>query len=234
MESLSRLPLYLQVKNYITGMIDSGKYTPDSKLPTEKELMQTLSVGRATVRAALMELEHEGVIYKRHGVGTFVSKKKRISPFEPIISFTYSLERMGLEIRNVLISSALENPSGELLEHWSSDMTVGKISRVRLAGGEPVALEDSYFTEELYEIVKVLKPETSLAHAILNSDGVDIERLDMRVILRKASEYERTELKLNPGERVAELTRWTFNGTEAVNFVKFVVCERFVQIPFGK
>lgn len=36
MDSLSRLPLYLQVKNYITSMIDSGDYPADSKLPTEK------------------------------------------------------------------------------------------------------------------------------------------------------------------------------------------------------
>ena len=42
MDSLSRLPLYLQVKNYITSMIDSGDYPADSKLPTEKELMKTL------------------------------------------------------------------------------------------------------------------------------------------------------------------------------------------------
>ena len=46
MDSLSRLPLYLQVKNYITSMIDSGDYPADSKLPTEKELMKTLGAGR--------------------------------------------------------------------------------------------------------------------------------------------------------------------------------------------
>ena len=234
MESLSRLPLYLQVKNYITAMIDSGRYPPDSKLPTEKELMKSLSVGRATVRSALLELEHEGRIYKRHGVGTFVAAKKKISPFEPIISLTYSLERMGLEIRNVVMLSEIIAPSGELLEHWSPDMRVGKLSRLRLAGGEPVAVEDSYFTEELYNAVKNLPPETSLAHTILSSDGVDIERVDMKIVLREATEYERTELKLQHDERVAELTRWTFSDSKAVNFVRFIVCERFVQAPFGE
>ena len=103
MDSLSRLPLYLQVKNYITSMIDSGDYPADSKLPTEKELMKTLGVGRATVRSALSELEHDGRIYKRHGVGTFVSSNKWMPAFEPIISLTYSLERLGMEIRNVII-----------------------------------------------------------------------------------------------------------------------------------
>lgn len=121
MDSLSRLPLYLQVKNYITSMIDSGDYPADSKLPTEKELMKTLGVGRATVRSALSELEHDGRIYKRHGVGTFVSSNKWMPAFEPIISLTYSLERLGMEIRNVIISSGLEYPKGELAKNFPQD-----------------------------------------------------------------------------------------------------------------
>lgn len=121
MDSLSRLPLYLQVKNYITSMIDSGDYPADSKLPTEKELMKTLGVGRATVRSALSELEHDGRIYKRHGVGTFVSSNKWMPAFEPIISLTYSLERLGMEIRNVIISSGLEYPKGELVKNFPQD-----------------------------------------------------------------------------------------------------------------
>ncbi|HCD90930.1 MAG TPA: hypothetical protein DEQ52_04355, partial [Ruminococcaceae bacterium] len=159
MDSLSRLPLYLQVKNYITSMIDSGDYPADSKLPTEKELMKTLGVGRATVRSALSELEHDGRIYKRHGVGTFVSSNKWMPAFEPIISLTYSLERLGMEIRNVIISSGLEYPKGELAKNFPQDKKIGRLSRLRLAGGETVAIEDSYFTEELYNTVRSLDPD---------------------------------------------------------------------------
>ena len=184
MDSLSRLPLYLQVKNYITSMIDSGDYPADSKLPTEKELMKTLGVGRATVRSALSELEHDGRIYKRHGVGTFVSSNKWMPAFEPIISLTYSLERLGMEIRNVIISSGLEYPKGELAKNFPQDKKIGRLSRLRLAGGETVAVEDSYFTEELYNTVRSLDPDKSVAHAILDSDGVDVDRIDMKIVLR--------------------------------------------------
>ena len=221
MDSLSRLPLYLQVKNYITSMIDSGDYPADSKLPTEKELMKTLGVGRATVRSALSELEHDGRIYKRHGVGTFVSSNKWMPAFEPIISLTYSLERLGLEIRNVIISSGLEYPK------------IGRLSRLRLAGGETVAVEDSYFTEELYNTVRSLDPDKSVAHAILDSDGVDVDRIDMKIVLRLPTAKEQKQLKLAPGERVAQLTRWTFSADKAINYVRFVMRERLVQTPFG-
>ena len=233
MDSLSRLPLYLQVKNYITSMIDSGDYPADSKLPTEKELMKTLGVGRATVRSALSELEHDGRIYKRHGVGTFVSSNKFMPAFEPIISLTYSLERLGLEIRNVIISSGLEYPKGELAKNFPQDKKIGRLSRLRLAGGETVAVEDSYFTEELYNTVQSLDPDKSVAHAILDSDGVDVDRIDMKIVLRMPTAKEQKQLKLAPGERVAQLTRWTFSADKAINYVRFVMRERLVQTPFG-
>lgn len=140
MDSLSRLPLYLQVKNYITSMIDSGDYPADSKLPTEKELMKTLGVGRATVRSALSELEHDGRIYKRHGVGTFVSSNKWMPAFEPIISLTYSLERLGMEIRNVIISSGLEYPKGELANNFPQDKKSADSADCALPAARPLPL----------------------------------------------------------------------------------------------
>ena len=233
MDSLSRLPLYLQVKNYITSMIDSGDYPADSKLPTEKELMKTLGVGRATVRSALSELEHDGRIYKRHGVGTFVSSNKWLPAFEPIISLTYSLERLGMEIRNVIISSGLEYPKGELAKNFPQDKKIGRLSRLRLAGGETVAVEDSYFTEELYNTVRSLDPDKSVAHAILDSDGVDVDRIDMKIVLRMPTAKEQKQLKLAPGARVAQLARGTFSADKAINYVRFVMRERLVQTPFG-
>ena len=69
--------LYIYVKEYIMKLIISGNYPAHSQLPTEYELMETLDVGRATVRAALAQLENEGTIYKRQGVGTFVSERSK-------------------------------------------------------------------------------------------------------------------------------------------------------------
>ena len=195
--------------------------------------MKTLGVGRATVRSALSELEHDGRIYKRHGVGTFVSSNKWMPAFEPIISLTYSLERLGMEIRNVIISSGLEYPKGELAKNFPQDKKIGRLSRLRLAGGETVAVEDSYFTEELYNTVRSLDPDKSVAHAILDSDGVDVDRIDMKIVLRLPTAKEQKQLKLAPGERVAQLTRWTFSADKAINYVRFVMRERLVQTPFG-
>lgn len=72
LDKASYTPLYIQVREYILNRIRMGDYKVGDRLPTEKELMEQLQVGRATVRAALNELEHEGQVEKRHGIGTFV------------------------------------------------------------------------------------------------------------------------------------------------------------------
>jgi DNA-binding GntR family transcriptional regulator len=41
LDSKTRLPLYIQVKDYLIGLTASGVYPPGTKLPTENALMDT-------------------------------------------------------------------------------------------------------------------------------------------------------------------------------------------------
>ena len=52
--------------------ITRGTYRPGSQLPTEAELCEMLGVSRTVVREALRVLEDDGLVARRHGVGTFV------------------------------------------------------------------------------------------------------------------------------------------------------------------
>ena len=53
-------------------MIDSGEFSQNRQLPTERRLSEALGVGRRTVRQALEVLELDGVIWRRQGKGTFL------------------------------------------------------------------------------------------------------------------------------------------------------------------
>ena len=97
--------LYSYVKEYIMKLIISGKYPAHSQLPTEYELMETLDVGRATVRAALAQLENEGTIYKRQGVGTFVSERSKHYGLEPFLSLNFTLKHVGMKNNNEVIEN---------------------------------------------------------------------------------------------------------------------------------
>lgn len=56
--------------------IDRGEYVPDQQLPTEVELAEQFNVSRITSKRALIELEREGLIYRRRGSGSYVKKRE--------------------------------------------------------------------------------------------------------------------------------------------------------------
>lgn len=71
----SGVPLYVQIKQYITAQIEEDIWHPGSKLPTERELANMLNVSRSTVSVAYKELEDENTLISKQGKGTFVSEQ---------------------------------------------------------------------------------------------------------------------------------------------------------------
>lgn len=68
-------PLYRQIADKLRRMIESGDLEAGMKIPTEDQLMVSHHASRNTVRGALKELATRGLVYTRHGKGTFVSER---------------------------------------------------------------------------------------------------------------------------------------------------------------
>lgn len=68
----SSTPLYEQIKNAIKGNIVEGSLLPEEQLPSVRQLSGELGVSILTVKKAYDELEKEGFIVIRQGLGTFV------------------------------------------------------------------------------------------------------------------------------------------------------------------
>jgi GntR family transcriptional regulator len=66
-------PLYLQIINSLKREISEGRLPAGSPLPSFRGLAEDLLVSVITVKRAYEELEREGIIYRRQGLGTFVS-----------------------------------------------------------------------------------------------------------------------------------------------------------------
>ncbi|WP_443749888.1 FadR/GntR family transcriptional regulator [Asticcacaulis solisilvae] len=64
--------LYRQIADSIAADIESGRYQPGDRLPTERDLAQTYGVSRPSMREALIALEIRGLIEAKHGVGILV------------------------------------------------------------------------------------------------------------------------------------------------------------------
>jgi len=79
------LPLYIQVAQYFRDKIKDGSFKPNSAIPSESEIAKDFKISRATVRQAMLELVHEGILVRVTGKGTYVSS----DPFKQM-SFTRS------------------------------------------------------------------------------------------------------------------------------------------------
>jgi GntR family transcriptional regulator len=67
------VPIYLQIVEQIKRNVAMGRLKPEEGLPSVRQLAVDLTINPNTVARAYLELEHEGIIYKRQGQGTFVS-----------------------------------------------------------------------------------------------------------------------------------------------------------------
>jgi len=65
--------LYQQIVEAVKREIGAGRLEPNSALPSFRVLAEELLVSVITVKRAYEELEREGIIYRRMGLGTFVA-----------------------------------------------------------------------------------------------------------------------------------------------------------------
>jgi len=68
------LPLHRQVAELLSERIISGEYPPNTLMPPERELGETLGVSRTVVREAVKNLESRGLVRIEHGRGTVVEE----------------------------------------------------------------------------------------------------------------------------------------------------------------
>ena len=67
------VPKYLQISQWLTKLIDTGRFKAGEKLPAEVELAKMCGVNRNTLRQAISELVAKGLLKKVKGVGSFVT-----------------------------------------------------------------------------------------------------------------------------------------------------------------
>ena len=71
----SEVPIYVQVKNQIRLAVERGELAPGKQLPTVRDLAVGLNINANTVARIYADLEREGYLVRKRGIGTFAADR---------------------------------------------------------------------------------------------------------------------------------------------------------------
>ena len=132
----SETPRYRAVKQALQKMIETGKYSAGSTLPSETVLASDLQVSIGTLRRAVDELVHEHVLVRRQGKGTFVALH---SPARFMFQFFHVEPRWSFGDDEAMhLQKPAEYPAIECLQFTSSRATALQASALRIKIGDGV------------------------------------------------------------------------------------------------
>jgi len=70
-------PMYKQITDQVKEAIASGGLQPETKLPSIREMSRELKISEITIKRAYSDLENEGFIITRSGLGSYVANINR-------------------------------------------------------------------------------------------------------------------------------------------------------------
>jgi GntR family transcriptional regulator len=219
---LSPVPLYTQIKEILRSRVLDGSYKPHDQMPSESELMAAFGVSRITVRQALGDLQKEGLVFKIHGKGTYVSKPKAFQNVGQLMGFGEAMSRMGYETLSQVVSIktiAAGKTVGPKLGVKERE-PVSELRRVRYLNREPISLDVTYVPRAIGE--RLAKED--LAHRdiflILENDyGLSLGEAQLQIEAMLADESLARFLKVEEGAPVLRIERLTFTAAgEPIDF----------------
>ncbi|HLN61656.1 MAG TPA: GntR family transcriptional regulator [Symbiobacteriaceae bacterium] len=204
------IPLYYQIRSRVLESIESGQLKPGDRVPSERELTERFGVSRMTARQAVSELENQGYLYRIQGKGTYVAAPKLDQPLVGLTSFSQDMRRRGLE-PGALVLSAHERPAGALVGRslgLTETTPVYQVERLRLAGGEPMALETACLPVDLCPgLLETNLEHRSLYEVLRERFGLHLLKAAQRLEAVAASAREADLLRVHEGTPLLMLER---------------------------
>jgi len=205
----SPLPLYHQLAEILMGRIRAGDYAVDEKIPAEMQLARDFGIGRPTVRQAIDLLVRKGMVQRKRGSGTFVREVPAEVNLFSLAGTTSAFLEQGIAVKTDLLQKVASVAVGREEENPFAGTDAYLVSRLILAKGEPVLIEESYMDPGLFAGIDQLDLHgKSLAQVV--ADRFYMEPTGGKQVFRVESlNPERSSLLgLKPGASVLVIRRF--------------------------
>lgn len=219
----ARVPKYYRVKERVLEMTQA--LAPGSRVPPERLLAVELDTSRTTVRQALQELVGEGRLDRVHGKGTFVARPKLYRTLL-LTSHTEDMLAQGLEPASRTLDIGHVGADRKLARLLGIGVgeSVLRIERLRLASGEPMAIETTHLSARRFPgLRQSLSTYTSLYTALAEVYGVRLAEAEEAIETSLATPREAALLATEVGLPMLLLSRHSHDTQSApVEWVRSV------------
>ena len=206
------IPLYVQIRKSLREDILKKVLMPGQKIPSEDELAAQFGVSRMTVRQGISDLIDEGLLYRRHGVGTFVAQPHLERDHTRLTSLGGSARQEGLDTNvHVLIADILPTKLkvARSLSLDEGDLVV-RVKTLRYVANLPVTVHDAYVPYKLFPQLLQEDLEANLLWEIFESYGFRVKRALQRLEAREADEEIAQLLEMDEGAAILYKKRKVF------------------------
>jgi GntR family transcriptional regulator len=221
-------PAAIAVRDRLRREVTAGELAPGQRLGAEREIAERLEVSRATVRAALAELERTGVVRRVRGRagGIFIAERKVERDLTSLAGLPAYLRRQGFESDARVISTATvpaEAETAAALELGAGAL-VHEVVRVRLADGEPISLERAAFPADRFPGLLDHSLSGSLYELLESRYGLEPGEAEERIEVVAAPSAEARLLGLPRGAPLVSISRIAWSAEAAA----------FGRVPFER
>lgn len=199
---------YVRIAAELRSRILGKQLAPHTLLPSERELSDVHGVSRMTARHALALLESEGYVYRKRPRGTFVAESRvafRIG------SFSDEIIRMGKQPGAQVLSAERRHPtiSAQHALGLRADDWVHALQRLRFADEDAIAIETTYFPEELTPGLIEQDLNGSLWEVLRREYGINPVHASATIESIVIDDPSCAHLQIRPASSGLLLTRWS-------------------------
>ena len=224
-------PLYVQLMEELETSIRNGVYKPGDKIMTEAEMAKEYGVSLITVRKAVGSLMEKGLVGRKQGKGTFVTKPKYSRNMKKLQSFTEMCEQMGVKPGAQVLENRLIMADKKVADRLGIEpgSNVVYISRLRLADGEPVQVEKSYFPLKYAFLLEEDLNNGSMFECLKEKAGAKVASSEKMIELCRATAEEAALMDVKKGDYLlfVKSTAYDENGEPMYAGIQLINGDRF-------
>ena len=224
-------PLYVQLMEELETSIRNGVYKPGDKIMTEAEMAKEYGVSLITVRKAVGSLMEKGLVVRKQGKGTFVTKPKYSRNMKKLQSFTEMCEQMGVKPGEQVLENRLIMADKKVADRLGIEpgSNVVYISRLRLADGEPVQVEKSYFPLKYAFLLEEDLNNGSMFECLKEKAGAKVASSEKMIELCRATAEEAALMDVKKGDYLlfVKSTAYDDNGEPMYAGIQLINGDRF-------